>query len=60
MILDCKQSCLQLQSYRKLLKFYFFLHPWKGTAPSEVTTIKTKQTVGYNKNEGYVARTLQE
>lgn len=38
----------------------FFLHPWEGTVPSEVTTIKTKQAVGYIKDEGYVARTLQE
>lgn len=39
--------------------FFFFLHSWKGTASSEVT-IKTKQAVGYSKDEGSVARTLQE
>lgn len=38
---------------------FFFLHPWKGTAPNGVATLKTKQAVGYSKDEGYVARALQ-
>lgn len=40
-------------------KFYSFLHPWKGTAFSKVTTIKN-QIVGCSKDEGYVPKDQKE